>query len=86
MKKLIFLCFHFNFLLFTGVQPINNVVIVSGAQQSDSALHIHVHSLPNSLLIQAAILHWQSSMCYTVGPCWLPILNIAMWTCPSQTP
>ena len=28
----------------------------------------------------------QSSLCYTVGPFWLPILNIAMCTCPSQTP
>ena len=26
----------------------------------------------------------QSSMCYTVGPCWLSILNIAVCTCPSQ--
>ena len=25
-------------------------------------------------------------MCYTVSPCWLRILNIAVCTCPSQTP
>ena len=24
-----------------------------------------------------------SSLCYTVGPCWLSILNIALYTCPS---
>ena len=27
----------------------------------------------------------QSSMCYTVGPCWLSIINIAVCTCPSLT-
>ena len=24
--------------------------------------------------------------CYTVAPCWLSTLNIAVCTCPSQTP
>ena len=28
----------------------------------------------------------QNSLCYTVGPCWLSILNIAVCTCQSQTP
>ena len=28
----------------------------------------------------------QSSMRYTVGPCWLSILNVAVYTCSSQTP
>ena len=28
----------------------------------------------------------QSSLCYTVGPCWLSILNIPESTCQSQTP
>ena len=28
----------------------------------------------------------QSPMCYTVGPCWLSILTIAVCTCPPQTP
>ena len=27
----------------------------------------------------------QSSLCYTAGPCWLSILNIAVYTCQSQT-
>ena len=27
----------------------------------------------------------QSSLCYTVGPCWLSILNTAVCTCQSQT-
>ena len=41
-KKKFFLTF--NFVL--GVWPTNNVVIVSGEQQRDSATHIHVSILP----------------------------------------
>ena len=61
------------------VQPINNVVLVSGEQQRDSAIHTHV-----SILLQTPLPSRlpqnseQSSMCYTVGPCWLSILNIAV--------
>ena len=33
-------------LFYTGLQPINNVMIVSGGQQTDSAIHIHVSILP----------------------------------------
>ena len=35
-----------NKTLFIEVKPINNVVIVSGGQQRDSAIHIHVSILP----------------------------------------
>ena len=36
-----------NFLFYIGVQPINNVVIVSGGQQRDSAIRITcIHSNP----------------------------------------
>ena len=35
----------FNFLFYIGVYPINNVVIVSGGQQMNSAIHIHVSIL-----------------------------------------
>ena len=27
----------------------------------------------------------QSSLCYTVGPCWLSILNITVWDFPGGT-
>ena len=37
--------FVLNFLFCFGVQLINNVVIVSGEQQRDSAIHIHVSIL-----------------------------------------
>ena len=57
----------------------NNVVIVSGTQQSDSVVHIHVSILPQTPL-PSRLPHniEQSSQCYTVGPCWLSILNIAV--------
>ena len=58
-----------------------NVVLVSGVQQSDSVIHIHVSILfqvifPFRLLQNTE----QSSLCYTVGPCWSPILNIIEYT------
>ena len=57
--------------------PINNAVIVSGEQQKDSATHIHVSILPPTLL-PSRLPHniQQSSLCSTVGPCLLSILNI----------
>ena len=66
---------------------INNDVTVSGGQQRDPAIHIHVFILPQTPL-PSRLPHniEQSSMCYIVGPCWLSILNISVCTCPSQTP
>ena len=53
-----------------------NVVIVSGEQQSDSAIHRHVSFLPpNPLPSRLPHNTEQSSLCYTVSPCWLSILN-----------
>ena len=77
----------FNVLFYIGVQLINNVVIVSGVQQSDSVIHVHV-SIVFQILFPFKLLHdmEQSSLCCTVGPCWLSILNIAVCTCQSQTP
>ena len=76
------------FFLYIGVQLINNVVIASGGQQRDSAIHKHV-----SILLQTHLSHnrlprntEQSSLCYIVGPYWLSVLNVAGCTCPSQTP
>ena len=62
-------------------------MIVSGGPHRDSAIHIHVSILPQSPF-SSRLPHniEQSSMCYTVGPCWLSILNIEMYTCLSQTP
>ena len=66
---------------------INNVVTVSGAQQRNSAVHMHVSILPQTPL-PSRLPHniGQSPLCHPVGPCWLSILNIAVCTCRSQTP
>ena len=64
---------------------INNVVTVSGGQQRNSAICIHVSILPQTPL-PSRLPHniEQSSLCYRVGPCQLSILYIAVYTCPSQ--
>ena len=63
------------------------ILIVSGEQQKDSAIHTHIYILPQTPL-PSRLSHniEQSSICYTVGPCWLSILNISVCTCWSQTP
>ena len=74
-----FISFFLNFLFYIGVWPINNVVTVSGAQQRDSVIRMHVSILPQTPL-PSRLPHniEQSSLCYTVGPCWLSFLNIAV--------
>ena len=70
-----------------GVQLIYNVVLVSGVQQSGSVIHTHV-SLLFQIIFLFRLLHniEQSSLCSTVGPCWLSILYIVVCVCSSQTP
>ena len=43
------------FILYWGIADFNSVVVVSGEQQKDSAIHIHIHSLLNPVPIQAGI-------------------------------
>ena len=64
---------------------INNVVLVSGIQRSDSVIHA---SILFQLLFPFRLLQSteQSSLCCTVCPFWLSILKIAACICPSQTP
>ena len=71
-----------NFLVFMRVYLINNVVIVSGGQLSNSAIHIHVSILPQTPL-PSRLPHSieESSLCYTVGPCALSVLNITVNNC-----
>ena len=67
------------FLFYTELQMINNVVIVSGGQQRDSAIHIHESILPQTSLPSRLPYNIeQSSLCYSVGPCWLSIISIAV--------
>ena len=60
-----------NFLFYIGVWLVNNVVIVSSGQQSDSAICIHVFIFPQTPL-PSRLPHSiePSSLCYVVGPCW----------------
>ena len=66
---------------------VNNVVIVSSIQQSNSVIHLHV-----SIFLQIVFPFKLSQnieqrfLCYTVGPCWLSILDIAVCTSQSSTP
>ena len=54
-------------------------MIVSGEQQGDSAIHTHVSILPQTPLPSRLPHNIEpSSLCYTVGPCWLSILNTAV--------
>ena len=61
-----FFFFFFNCLLCIGVWPNNRVVIVSGGQQRDPAIHMHVSILPQTPL-PSRLPHSieQSSLCYT---------------------
>ena len=62
----------------------NNVVIVSGEQLRDSALHEQVSIVPKiphpSRLAHTIEQSFTIQLYYTVGPCWLSILNIAVCT------
>ena len=56
---------------------INNAVLVSGVLQSDSVIHIHTCTLFQILFPYRSLQRGeQSSLCCTVGPCWLSILYI----------
>ena len=82
-----FIFIFLNFLFCVGVWPVNNVVMVSDEPQRDSAIHIHVSILPGSPLPSRLPQNIeQSFLCYTVGSWWESVLNIAVCTCPSQTP
>ena len=60
---------------------------VLGEQQRNSAIHIHISILPQTPLPSRLPHNIEKSfLCYTVGPCWLSILNVTVYTCPSQTP
>ena len=60
---------------------IKNVRLVSGVQHSDSVIPIHVSILFQILFLCRLLDNVeQSSLCCTVGPCWLSILNIAVYS------
>ena len=83
---------YFLFIYFLiEVELICNVVLVSSAQQSDSARYIceyiHIYILFQFLFPCGLLqnIEW-SSLCYTVGPCSSSILYILVCICYSQIP
>ena len=58
-----------------------NCVFVSGVQQSDSAIHIHVTILSHILFPFMLLQNMeQSALCHT-SPCWLSILSTVVCIC-----
>ena len=58
------------------------MLLVSGVQQSDSCIYSF------QIILSFILLHnteW-NFLCYTLGSCWLSILNRAVCTCQPQTP
>ena len=75
------------YIIFIGVQLIYNVVLVSGVQQSESAIHIHISTLFQILFPYRSLQSIeQSSLCYAVGPYQLSILYIVARIYQSQSP
>ena len=72
---------------FIGVYLIYNVVLVSGVQQSESVIHIHISTFLKILFPYRSL--WsieKSSLCYTVGPYELSVFYIVVFMCQSQSP
>ena len=72
-------------LLFLRSLLINNVVMVSGNWKGFSYTYTYIHSFSSSFPLRLLQNIKQSSLCYTVGPCWLSVVNIAVCTCQPQT-
>ena len=59
----------------------------SGGTQSYIYIYIYIPILPQTPLPSRLPQNIeQSSLCYTVGPCWVSILNVAMHMCSFQSP
>ena len=63
-------------LFFIEVQLIYSVVLISAVQQSDSVIHIYTFFF--NILFHYGLSQeiGYSSLCYTVAPCCLSILNV----------
>lgn len=65
----------------------NDVISASGVQQTESVTYTHVSLLFQTLFPPRSLQNTeQSSLRYTAGPCWLHILNTAVYTYQSPTP
>ena len=59
------------------------MLLVSGVQQSDSVIYIYIYICIYICILYQILFHYRllqdteySSLCYTVGPRWLPILYL----------
>ena len=67
------------FIYLFGVELIYNVVLVSGVQQSNSVIHMHIYILFPILFHYRLLQDIEySSLYHTVGPCCLFILYIVV--------
>ena len=76
---------HIRYILFFLIE-VYLIYNVSGVQQSDLATYIHIYICIYTLF--QILFHYRllediehSSLCYTVGPCWLSILYIVVCIC-----
>ena len=70
-----------------GVQLIYNVVLVSGVQQSESVIYIHISTLFQILFPYRPLQSTeQSSLCSTVSAYQLSVLYIVVYMCQSNLP
>ena len=76
LSSLPFIYLFFLTLFYFGIQPINNVVIVSGAQQNASATHI-CGCILSQIPLPTRLPHKleQSSLSYTIGSYLFSLLN-----------
>ena len=66
-------------IIFIGVQLPHSVVLVSGVQQSESVIYIHIPAFFQILFPQRSLQSIeQSSLCFTVGPYQLSVLYIVV--------
>ena len=63
-------------LFYTGLQLIDDIVLVSHVQQSDSFVHIYMYLFFIKVFSRLGCYRMLSSMCCRVGPCQLSTLNM----------
>ena len=75
----------FALFCFIEIWLVYSVVLVAGVQQNDSMFFMYLFFL---IVFPFRLFHniEQSSLCYTVDPCWLSFFSITVCTCQSQAP
>ena len=60
---------------YSGLMLVQHPVLVSSIQQNDSFIYIYIYTLSFRFFSITKDIEY-SSLCYTVGPCWLSTLSI----------